>query len=157
MKLAVICTGKLKPGPLAELSADYAKRIGRFCTLELREVPETKIRDRSPSEADRRRASGEEGARILQKAEGALYALTPEGKPLSTLEWKQLLDRIELSGRAASFAIGGPFGLAADVKRNARELVSLSPATFTHELARVLLLEQLYRAWTLKKGVPYHY
>ncbi len=147
----------MKSAPLKELAQDYAGRVGRFASLDIREAAETKIEARSPSDNDRKRAVQEEGARLLAKSDGAVYALSPDGKPLSTEEWKNLLDRIEQEARPATFVIGGAFGLSEEVKKKASRIVSLSPATFTHELARVLVLEQLYRAWTLKKGVPYHY
>lgn len=157
MKLYVVCVGKMKSGPLKELSEDYSGRLSRFAQLEIREVAETKIPARSPSEADRKQAVAEEGEALLKKTAGNVYALSPDGKALTTPGWKELLDRIERDAQPASFVIGGAFGLSDGVRKRAVQTVSLSPATFTHELARVLVLEQLYRAWTLKKGVPYHY
>ncbi len=157
MKLVVAAVGKLKSPPLRELAEDYAARIRRFAQLEIREVSEIRIPARAPTAADRRQAVEEEGLRLLEKSNGAVYALSPEAKPLSTEDWKSLLDRIEQNARPAAFVIGGAFGLADSVRKRAEKVLSLSPATFTHEMARVLVLEQIYRAWTLKRGVPYHY
>ncbi len=86
-----------------------------------------------------------------------VFALDEKGKMLTSLEFARLLERLELQGkRKLAFVIGGHLGLSSDVTKRAAFCLSLSPMTFTHDMARLILLEQLYRAFTIKAGLPYH-
>ena len=157
MKLAVIAVGRLKDGPERELVERYgerAKAVGRslgFSSVKLLEVPESRAR----READRR---AEEGAAILDKtASAVLVAFDERGKVLTSEVFAERLAAWRDEGRAAAhFAIGGPDGLDERVRAAADLVLSFGALTLPHQLVRVLVVEQLYRALTILAGHPYH-
>ena len=157
MKLAVIAVGRLKDGPERELVDRYGKRakaVGRslgFSPLQLIELPESRAR----REGDRR---AEEGAAILDKAAGAvLVALDERGKSLTSEAFAQRIGAWRDEGRAAvNLVIGGPDGLDGQVRGAADLVLSFGALTLPHQLVRVLVVEQLYRALTILAGHPYH-
>ena len=157
MKLAVVAVGRLKNGPERELVERYeerAKALGRslgFSPLSLIELPESRAR----READRR---AEEGAAILDKAAPAvLVAFDERGKTLTSEAFAQRLAAWRDQGRAAAhFVIGGADGLDEHVRAAADLVLSFGALTLPHQLVRVLVVEQLYRALTILAGHPYH-
>jgi 23S rRNA (pseudouridine1915-N3)-methyltransferase len=157
VKLAVMAVGRLKDGPERELVERYeerAKAVGRslgFSPLKLLELPESRAR----RDADRR---AEEGAAILDKAASAvLVAFDERGKALTSEAFAQKLATWRDQGRAAAtFVIGGPDGLDERVRAAADVVVSFGALTLPHQLVRVLVVEQLYRALTILAGHPYH-
>ncbi len=157
MKLAVIAVGRLKDGPERELVERYgerAKAVGRslgFSPPKLVEVPESRAR----READRR---AEEGTAILAKtASAVLVAFDERGKALTSEAFAQLIGGWRDESRAAvNFVIGGPDGLDERVRAAADLVVSFGALTLPHQLVRVLVIEQLYRALTILAGHPYH-
>lgn len=142
------------PRWVAEGYEEYAKRLPPECPLRLTEVPT----GRRGKGLDPRRAIAEEGARIVKAlpARAWVIALDVQGRAWSTEELAAELGRRLGSGRDLAFLVGGPEGLAESCRTRADELWSLSRLTFPHPLVRIVLAEQLYRAWSLLRGHPYH-
>ena len=156
MQISLITVGKLKEKWLRDAYAEYEKRLQRYCRLTLTELPEARLSE-SPSDAEIAAALQQEGKAILQKCRGRIIALCIEGKLRSSEEFAEMLDSAALSGESTvSFVIGSSFGLSDEVKRAADLRFSMSPMTFTHQIARVLLAEQLYRAFQINSGGKYH-
>ena len=150
MKLRVLWIGKTKDGNLTRLIDDYSSRIGRFLPLEIVEAKEPRV-----EEAKRVMAEGE---KILGSIDASdrVVVLDPGGKALSTDQFAQLVAKhMREDPRRLSFVIGGFSGLSEPLKRRADVVWSLSPLTFTHDLCRVLVLEQIYRALAIIHNHPY--
>lgn len=153
MKLRILAVGSKLPDWVAEGYADYARRLPREFQLSLIEVPVIS-RKQQPVE----RARHQEGTRLLELLTGRdwVVALDVLGKALTTEELAEQLGSWQMRGRDVAFLIGGPDGLDPDCLARADQRVSLSALTFPHGLVRVMLVEQIYRAWTLRTGHPYH-
>ena len=157
-RVTVLCVGKLKERFYADAAAEYVKRLQRYCKLEIIELPEQRLPE-DPSPAEIQRALCAEGAAIREKLPkgGAVVALCIEGKPCSSEELSRRMADFGIQGRTqVTFIIGGSFGLDEDVKKQADWRLSMSPMTFPHHLARVMLLEQIYRACQIAEGTKYH-
>ena len=157
-RVTVLCVGKLKEKFYADAAAEYVKRLQRYCKLEIIELPEQRLPE-DPSPAEIQRALRAEGAAIREKLPkgGAVVALCIEGKPCSSEELSRRMADFGIQGRTqVTFIIGGSFGLDEDVKKQADWRLSMSPMTFPHHLARVMLLEQIYRACQIAEGTKYH-
>ncbi len=156
--IQILCVGKLKEPFYQAAAAEYAKRLESSCRLKLTELPEERLPDR-PSPAQIEAALKKEGEALLALIPkgAAVCALCVEGKPCSSEAFSQQLEQLALRGGSRLvFLIGGSFGLHEAVKARADWRLSLSPMTFPHHLARVLLLEQLYRAFQIRLGTRYH-
>lgn len=152
----LIVIGKLKEGYLRDACAEYCKRLQAFCKINVLELPEYRLSDK-PSESQILTGLEQEGKSILQKAKGILVPLCIEGKQMSSEEFAEFFDRQAISGVSEiSFVIGGSFGLSDEVKAAGVRKMSMSKMTFPHQLARVMLLEQIYRAFTIQAGIRYH-
>lgn len=157
-KVSVICVGKLKEKFYAQATAEYAKRLSGFCKLEILELPESRLSD-SPSPAEISQALAAEAALIEAKLPkgGALIAMCIEGEELSSPQLAEKMRQFALSGVSSlTFLIGGSVGLSPAIKAQADFRLSMSPMTFPHHLARVMLLEQIYRAYQINAGTKYH-
>ena len=161
MKIILPLLGKTKEQYLAAGIDDFAGRLRRFVQLDLPVLKEKK----NAAKEDAARLQSEEGQILLggvQQITGAggaarVVALAPAGRQLSSEELADLLSRWEDQGvREIAFLIGGPTGLAPELIEKADYVLSLSRMTFTHEMARMLVLEQLYRAYSIKAGTGYH-
>jgi 23S rRNA (pseudouridine1915-N3)-methyltransferase len=153
MKVIVLCVGRPR-GAIAEAVAEYEKRAGRYFNYEAVEVREEPFRGQSVDELLEK-----EGARLLARLNphSELVALHRPGKAWSSAALSAHLSNAAVSGvSAVTFALGGAFGLADSVLSRANHLLSLSAMTLPHELARLLLAEQLYRAGTIARNEPYH-
>ena len=158
-KITLICVGKLGQEFLQKGCAEYAKRLGGFCDLKIVELPEELIREKSAGPAQIGKALEKEGERILAAVpKGAsLAALCIEGKQISSEELAALLREKAGSGHAdIAFVIGSSHGLSQRVKDQAQLRLSMSRMTFPHQLARLMLLEQIYRAASINAGTKYH-
>lgn len=156
MQIHLITVGKLKEKWLRDAYAEYEKRLQRYCRLTLTELPEARLPE-TPSDAETAAALSQEGKAILQACRGKIIALCIEGKLCSSEEFAAMLDRAAVSGDSTvSFVIGSSFGLSDEVKSRADMKFSMSPMTFTHQIARVLLTEQIYRAFQISTGGKYH-
>ncbi len=155
----LICLGKLNAGYYAAGVADYQKRLGAFCNFRIIELPEETIHEKNSSPAVIQKALEEEGRNILAhlRKGSALVALCVEGKELSSPQLAAFLEEKALSGAGdVTFVIGSSHGLAPQVKQAAALKLSMSAMTFPHQLARLMLTEQIYRAFTITKGIKYH-
>ena len=157
-KVTVLCVGKLKEKFYIDAAAEYAKRLSRFCKLELVELPEERLPE-DPSPAQIEAALLKEAAAIRAKlpAGAALIALCVEGELRSSEALARQM--AAWAGQGVSqlvFLIGGSFGLHPSIKGSAKLRLSMSPMTFPHHLARVMVLEQIYRAFKIQEGSSYH-
>ena len=154
----ILCIGKLKEEYLRAACGEYAKRIGGFAKLSVTELPEERLPDK-PSEAQIAAALEKEGRAIIEKipAGRLVVPLCIEGKALSSEELSNTLSRAGVEGKSGvCFIVGGSFGLSDEVKKRGELKLSMSKMTFPHQLARVMLLEQVYRAFQIASGGKYH-
>lgn len=156
-RITVLCVGKLKEKFYADAAAEYSKRLSRYCKLEIVELPETRLPE-DPSPAEIKKALAAEATAIRQKLEGgAVVAMCIEGQTCSSEALSKKLAAFALEGKSkVTFLIGGSFGLDETLKKQADWRLSMSPMTFPHHLARVMLLEQIYRACQIAEGTRYH-
>ena len=159
MKITIVCAGKIKEKYLSAGIAEFMKRLKPFAQVEIREIHEEKMPD-SPSEAEKEQVLTREGEKLLKLVpEGSyLFVLDVFGKEKSSEELAASIDKLGLSGRSnITFLIGGAFGLSSEVRKAADELLSFSRMTFTHQMVRLLLVEQIYRAFKINRGEKYHW
>ncbi|MCM1101439.1 MAG: 23S rRNA (pseudouridine(1915)-N(3))-methyltransferase RlmH [Clostridium sp.] len=158
MKITILCVGKMKEPFYREALAEYAKRLGRYCQLEIAEVADEQTPDGAgPALEDRIRLR--EGQRILSKMKDRAYVCTLEitGRKMSSEEFARLMETAAVEGQGhVCFVIGGSLGLHADVSARADFRLSFSDMTFPHQLMRVILAEQIYRGFRILNGEPYH-
>ena len=156
--ITLICMGKLKEKFYLSAAQEYAKRLGGYCTFRLVELPEFRLPD-NPSPAQIAAGLDKEAEDILQKVpKNAWFCIfTPEGKLLSSEAFAAKIGEIKLSGKSgACFLIGSSFGIAPQIKEKADFKLSMGPMTFPHHLARIMVMEQLYRAEAIQAGSKYH-
>ena len=156
-RVSILCVGKLKEKFYADAAAEYCKRLSRYCKIEVTELPETRLPE-DPSPAEIKKALAAEATAIRQKLEGgAVVAMCIEGQTCSSEALSKKLAAFALEGKSkVAFLIGGSFGLDETLKKQADWRLSMSPMTFPHHLARVMLLEQIYRACQIAEGTRYH-
>ena len=157
-EITLIAMGKLKEKFYLSAAAEYEKRMKGYCQFRILELPEVRLPE-DPSAAEIAAGLEKEAELILSKIpKGAWFcALTPEGKLHSSEALAEKLKEVKLSGKSsACFLIGSSFGMAERVKAKADLKLSMSPMTFPHHLARVMVLEQLYRAEAIQAGSKYH-
>ena len=156
-RITVLCVGKLKEKFYADAAAEYIKRLSRYCKIEVTELPEMRLPE-DPSPAEIKKALAAEATAIRQKLEGgAVVAMCIEGQTCSSEALSKKLAAFALEGKSkVTFLIGGSFGLDETLKKQADWRLSMSPMTFPHHLARVMLLEQIYRACQIAEGTRYH-
>ena len=154
MQINLICVGNRMPSWVQQGYDEYAKRLPRECELVLKEIPAGK----RGKNTDIVRIVKEEGERMIAAMPQGTHVLTLDipGKPWTTPELAQSMQRWLANGQSVSLLIGGPEGLADEVKQLARESWSLSKLTFPHPLVRIIVAEQLYRAWSILHNHPYH-
>lgn len=154
-RATVLAVGSLK-GWAADGANDYLKRLRRLFSVEVVEVPEEDL-----NKGTREEVLAAEGAKLLRRMPAGAYVIAldrEKGEPLTSEKLARRLSSLGLSGRShVAFVLGGPLGLSRDVLERADAAVSFGPITLPHALARVLLLEQLYRAVKINRGEKYHY
>lgn len=156
--VTIICEGKLKEKYLRDACEEYQKRLSAFCKLNIIELSPKRLSD-TPSQGEIDNALIAEGKEILSKipSNAKVYAMCIEGKQLSSQKLAKELELCAVSGFSnAVFIIGGSFGLSDEVKHRADFKLSMSEMTFPHQLARVMLLEQIYRSFNITNGGKYH-
>ena len=156
--ITLICMGKLKEKFYLSAAEEYAKRLKGYCRFQLLELPEHRLPD-DPSPAEITAGLDKEAELIQSKIpKGAwLCIFTPEGKTLSSEQFADKLKEIKLSGKSsACFLIGSSFGISRKIKDMANFKLSMGPMTFPHHLARIMVLEQIYRAEAIQAGSKYH-
>lgn len=155
MKIKVIAVGKLKDDFNTLGVKEYAKRLSRFCEVEIKEVSEENF-VKTPNAKEIEIIKEKEGERIEKELVGKVIVLDIEGKQLSSTELSEKLSSMFLEASTVSFVIGGSYGLSDRIKKRADMRLSFSKMTFPHGLFRTMLLEQIYRAFTIKENMPYH-
>lgn len=158
MNVTIIAVGKLKEKFFGDAAEEYIKRIGRFAKIKIVQLNDLKIADNA-STAQERDVIEKEGRDILSKIAPSQYvvALCVEGKRLSSIDFAKKLSSLALEGKSdIVFVIGGSLGLSDEVKERANLRLSFSDMTFPHQLMRVILLEQIYRAFKINANEAYH-
>ena len=156
MTINLIVIGRLKEAYLRNACAEYIKRLSRYCTFELHELDECRLSD-SPSEKEIQAALRKEGEQIKKYAKGFIIPMCIEGKMLSSPQLSEKISGAAVSGHSTvTFIIGSSFGLDSEIKHMGNLRLSMSPMTFPHQLARVMLLEQIYRSFQIAEGGKYH-
>ncbi len=156
--ITLLCMGKLKEKFYISAAEEYAKRMQAYCKFTLLELPEVRLPE-NPSPAEISAGLEKEADTIFSKLpKGAwLCVLTPEGKLLSSEALAEKMAQVKLSGKSSlCFLIGSSFGMSPRLKAAADMKLSMSPMTFPHHLARIMVLEQLYRAESIQAGSKYH-
>ena len=158
LKVTIIALGHLKEKYLKEASAEYEKRLKAFCRLEITELEPVRLPD-NPRQSEIDAALNTEADKILSLVPNGAYVVPMciEGKLISSEELSKKMETVALSGHShIVFVIGSSYGLSDRVKIKADLKVSMSPMTFPHQLARIMLLEQVYRAFKITQGGTYH-
>lgn len=159
IRINIICIGKIKEKYFTDAIAEYSKRLTAFCKFAITELNEEKIRSNTPNQSQIQEVLNSEGKRILQKIGTGDYvvAMCIEGKLMSSEELSKVIDNVSLSGKSTvDFIIGGSYGLSNEVKSRANLKLSMSKMTFPHQMARMILCEQVYRAFEISSNGKYH-
>lgn len=158
MNIKIVCVGKLKEKYWKQGIAEYSKRLGKFCRFEIAEVSDEKAPEKL-SEAQMENVKQIEGERILGKIRDReyVYALAILGKERSSEEFASEIEKLATYGRSdITFVIGGSLGLSDEVLKRADTQISFGRFTLPHQLMRLVLTEQIYRAFMINAGSPYH-
>lgn len=158
MNITLVCVGKLKEDYLKSACGEYEKRLSGFCRFNAEVIEPERISD-APSDAEIDAALHKEGERILKKIPSGAFvtAMCIEGRELSSPQLAETLEELPVKGfGSAAFVIGSSYGLCDKVKKASELRLSMSRMTFPHQLARVMLLEQIYRAFSILGNRRYH-
>ena len=158
MKITILSVGKIKEKYLSDAIAEYVKRLGRYCKLNIIQVQDEKTPD-SIHESQRQLILEKEASRLMSHLDDSSYliALAINGKQLSSEELAEKINILGLNGKSSiTFVIGGSLGLSEEILSRADMLLSFSKMTFPHQLMRVILLEQIYRSFKIINREPYH-
>lgn len=157
LNINIICIGRLKEKYLTDAVNEYSKRLKGFCTFSVIELNEEKGND-DPNAAQKEKILTEEGKRIIAKIKPGSYtiAMCIEGRELSSEELSKKLENTAFESSTVNFIIGGSYGLSDEVKNKADFRLSMGKMTFPHQLSRVMLCEQIYRALGISRNTKYH-
>ena len=158
MQIDIICVGKVKEQYLRDAIAEYSKRLGRYCKLNILEVADEKTPEHA-SEGVERQIKAKEGERIAKHIKPGAYviALAIDGQQVTSEGFARKIDQLGIQGVShIQFVIGGSIGMDDTILRQANYKLSFSKMTFPHQLMRVILLEQVYRAFKINAHEPYH-
>jgi 23S rRNA (pseudouridine1915-N3)-methyltransferase len=158
VQIDLFCIGRIKEPYLREGITEYLTRLSGFAQIRISDYPEERI-SATGNASDISHACNREGEKLLNAAgdSGIIIALDQSGRKVTSEELASLIKKWEIHGNnRIIFLIGGPHGLSEDIRKKAHILLSLSDMTFTHQMARLIILEQVYRAFTIIKGLPYH-
>ena len=158
MKVTILCVGKIKEKFYRDAIAEYSKRLSKYASLSVVEVPDEKTQE-NLSEVERLKILEQEGNRLLQKIPESAFVITLDiiGKKLDSTEFSSFIEKNMNQGNSyLVFVIGGSLGLADAVKKRGDFSLSFSDMTFPHQLMRVILLEQIYRGFRIMRNEPYH-
>lgn len=159
MRFYVVCIGKLKDAYLRDGVAEFVKRMRPYRGITITELNESKIGDK-PSDADRKQVVVEEGERLLKAVPKNAYTVLLDvyGKTMSSEELAKTIAKLEVDGISdMAFIVGGAFGVSDELRKSVNYKLSFSPMTFTHQMVRLLLVEQIYRASKINRNEPYHW
>ena len=157
IKITLITLGKLKEKYLREASAEYEKRLSRYCKIDIVELEPVRLSEK-PSQSEIDLALQKESEMIIKKipAGSQVYSLCVEGKQLSSEEFAEKNRNLANEGKGITFIIGSSYGLCERIKKLSNVNLSLSKMTFPHQLFRIILLEQIYRSFKINEGSTYH-
>ena len=157
MTINIICVGKIKEDYFSRAAAEFEKRLSRFCSINIIQIPDKSIPD-NPSPAECSAVLNKEGEQILKKIgkSDIVIAMCIEGKILSSEEFAAKLSDFQMQSSTIDFVIGGSLGLSDEVKKRADFKLSMSRMTFPHRIARLMLEEQIYRAFKILSNEIYH-
>jgi len=158
MKIKLVTVGKLKEKYLKQGIAEYTKRLTRYAAVDIIEVPDEKAPE-NLSDAEMTRIKDIEGRKILAKLSDrdVVFVLAIDGKQLSSEEFSKEIERLGIQGKSQiAFVIGGSLGLSDEVFKRSDAQLSFGRLTYPHQLMRLVLVEQIYRAFRIMKGEPYH-
>jgi 23S rRNA (pseudouridine1915-N3)-methyltransferase len=158
MNIKIVTVGKLKEKYLIQGINEYVKRLGAYCKIQLVEVPDEKAPE-SMSEAEMLQVKEKEGKKILAKIKDQEYvfALAIEGKNPTSEAFAQQIEQLGIQGKSQLvFVIGGSLGLSQEVMQRSNSQISFGKMTFPHQLMKLILVEQIYRAYRINTGAPYH-
>lgn len=155
MRITLILVGKTKASYLQEGIAEYVKRIGRYAPFKMIVIPDLKVSKKTSAEIVKR----QEGELILQKVKTSDYLvlLDEKGKTFTSEGFAKALNKLEGMTGHVVFVVGGAYGFSEAVYEKAKKKIALSEMTFSHQMVRLIFTEQLYRAFTIQKGEPYHH
>ena len=159
MRFYVVCIGKLKDAYLRDGVAEFVKRMRPYGGITITELNESKIGDK-PSDADRKQVVDEEGERLLKSVPKNAYTVLLDvyGKTMSSEDLAKTVAKLEVDGVSdMAFIIGGAFGVSEALRQSVNYKLSFSPMTFTHQMVRLLMVEQIYRASKINRNEPYHW
>lgn len=159
MRFYVVCIGKLKDAYLRDGVAEFVKRMRPYGGITITELNESKIGDKL-SDADRKQVVAEEGERLLKAVPKSAYTVLLDvyGKTMSSEDLAKTVAKLEVDGVSdMAFIVGGAFGVSDELRRSVNYKLSFSPMTFTHQMVRLLLVEQIYRASKINRNEPYHW
>ncbi len=159
MRITIVCAGKIKEKYLSAGIAEFMKRLRPFAQVEIKEIHEEKMPD-EPSAAEKEQVLQKEGEKLLKlvPAGSFLFVLDVFGKEMPSEKLAEKIDQLGVQGRSnITFLIGGAFGLSKEVRAAADERLSFSQLTFTHQMVRLLLVEQIYRCFKINRGEKYHW
>ena len=153
----IICVGKIKEQYLKDAIGEYTKRLSRYCNLSFTELPDKKIPDKANSSLEAQVINAESTDIISHLSKDAYnICLDLKGKELSSVDFAKKINDIGLINSTINFVIGGSLGFNGEVRRNCKESICFSKMTFPHQLIRVFLLEQIYRAFKINNNETYH-
>jgi len=156
LNILLVCVGKAGERFYTDAVAEYAKRLSAFCRFELREIPETRL-SANPSQAEINAALADEYKRMKLPERAFICAMCVEGDIISSEELAKRVDKLASGGVSQiAFVVGGSFGLSEELKKRAGLRLSMGRMTFPHALARVMIAEQIYRAFAINAGTKYH-
>jgi len=149
LKINIVCVGNLKDKFFIDTTSEYTKRLSRFCVIKIIKIKEyTNLKPEQTKE--------QEGEEILKNIKGYFILLDVKGTIISSEELANKINNISNINSEITFVIGGSYGVSEKVKQKANEKISVSKMTFPHRLFRVMLLEQIYRAFTINNNIAYH-
>lgn len=154
--IQILAYGKLKEKYLRDAAAEYEKRLSRYCTIKCTELEPVALPEKA-SEKEIAAALEKEGQQLFKRMKGFTIAMCIEGKMLDSVQLSEKIAQTAIGGDSTiTFLIGSSYGLSPEVKRAADLRLSMSPMTFPHQLARVMLYEQIYRSFQIQSGSKYH-
>ena len=155
IKVNIVCVGKVKEKYFSEAVSEYAKRLSRYCQFNIKEVKEENYVE-NPDSKEILSILKKEGENVIKELKGTVVIMDILSKQYSSSEFSSFVSKMVDSGEEITFVIGGSYGLSEDVKKLAKHKISFSNMTFPHTLFRVMLVEQIYRAFMIMNNSKYH-
>jgi len=158
VKITILCVGKIKETFYRQAIEEYVKRLGKYCKIEIIEVPDEKTPDKA-SEVMENQIKEKEAERMIEKLKDDSYLFTLEikGKKFTSESFAETIEKLTVQGKShLTFVIGGSLGLHEKILKISNQPISFSDMTFPHQLMRVILTEQIYRAFRIINHEPYH-